>query len=88
LKAKDLDGALSIEANVVIYVTPVNDPPRYTGNNVITILEDTVADIALGSQIIDIDSPSSLIQVIVTQTGTQLSINYGVTFYGFCGTYV
>lgn len=78
LKARDLDGALSVEANVIIYVTPVNDPPRYTGNNVITILEDTVADIALGTQIVDIDSPSSLIQVTVTQTGTQSLPNWDV----------
>jgi hypothetical protein len=50
---------------VSVVVTPVNDPPVYTGDAVITIDEDTRAEIGLRDYLEDVDTDVSTIKVII-----------------------
>ncbi len=50
---------------VSVVVTPVNDPPVYTGDAVITIDEDTRAEIGLRDYLEDVDTDLSDIKIII-----------------------
>lgn len=53
--------------SVSVIVTPVNDPPVFTGNTIITIDEDTRAELGLRDYLEDVDTDLADIQVIIGQ---------------------
>jgi hypothetical protein len=63
--AYDTEGVPSPVYTVSVIVTPVNDPPTYTGETVITIDEDTRAEIGLRDYLEDVDTGAELIKVII-----------------------
>ncbi len=63
----DSDGAYSDVYDGLVFVTPVNDPSTYNGATTLTVPEDTILNINLGSQITDIDSTGET-SIVITKT--------------------
>lgn len=63
----DTDGAYSDVYDGLIFVTPINDPSTYDGATTLSVFEDNVLNINLGSQITDIDSTGET-SIVITST--------------------
>jgi hypothetical protein len=63
----DTDGSYSDVYDGLIFVTPINDPSTYDGAATLSVYEDNVLNINLGSQITDIDSTGET-SIVITST--------------------
>jgi hypothetical protein len=63
----DTDGAYSDNYDGLVFVNPVNDPSTYNGAATLSVYEDNVLNINLGSQITDIDSTGET-SIVITST--------------------